>query len=127
MDVTNIFTSGSMDFKEALNWDGMKEPPIGGLLLMPGGDVKIMLGAPDKDVEDMSLEEWGQVSTLLGYLMYALGRKDWMVDYMMYERELEGMIEEGFKEIERNRVRSTLRVIDGRKPDADAEDGEVLP
>ena len=45
---------------------------------------------------------------------------------MMYERELEGMIEEGFKEMEKNRVRSTLRVIDGGKPDAEAEDGEAI-
>ena len=46
-----------------------------------------------------------------------------MLDYMMYEKELENLIEEGFKEMEKNRVRSKLRVIDGGKTDAEVEDG----
>jgi len=125
MDVTNIITSGSSDLDQNLKWSGIEQPPVGGILMMPGGDVKLLLGSPDDMVEDMDIEEWTQVSTCLGYLMYALNRKDWMIDYMRYERELEDMIQEGFKEMERNRVRSRLRVIDGGKSDAETEEGPV--
>ena len=79
-------------------------------------------GSPDELVEDMDMEEWTQISTCLGYLMYALGRKDWMVDYMMYEKEIEDMIEDGYKAMEKNRMKSKLRVIHGGKADAEAED-----
>lgn len=122
MDITNIITSGSNDLNESLNLGGIDGAPVGGILMMPGGDVKLMLGSPDELVEDMDMEEWTQISTCLGYLMYALGRKDWMVDYMMYEKEIEDMIEDGFKEMEKNRMKSKLRVIDGGKADAEAED-----
>ena len=80
MDVTTIITSGSSDLDQNLKWSGIEQPPVGGILMMPGGDVKLLLGSPDEMVEDMDLEEWTQVSTCLGYLMYALNRKDWMVD-----------------------------------------------
>ncbi len=126
MDVTNIITSGSSDLDKSLRLGGIETPPVGGILMMPGGDVKLLLGSPDETVEDISIEEWTQVSTCLGYLMYALNRKDWMVDYMMYEKELENLIEEGFKEMEQNRMRAKLRVIVGGKTDAEVEDGSNL-
>ena len=126
MDVTNIITSGSSDTDKTLKWAGIEEPPVGGILMMPGGDVKLLLGSPDDLVEDMNIEEWTQVSSCLSFLMYALNRKDWMLDYMRYESELEGLISEGFQEMERNRMRSKLRVIDGGKTDADAESGSDL-
>ena len=63
------------------------------------------------------------MSTCLTFLMYSLGRKDWMLEYMSYEKELEGIIEDGFKDIERNRVRNSLRVIVGGKTDAEEEIG----
>ena len=126
MDVTNTITSGSSDTDKTLKWAGIEEPPVGGILMMPGGDVKLLLGSPDDLVEDMNIEEWTQVSSCLSFLMYALNRKDWMLDYMRYESELEGLIEEGFQEMERNRMRSKLRVIDGGKTDADAENGSDL-
>ena len=119
MDVTNIITSGS----NGLHLGGVDEVPVGGILFMPGGDVKLMLGSPDEMVEDMDPEEWAQASTCLGYLMYALNRNDWMLDYMRYEKELESMIEEGFKEMEKNRMRSKLRVIVGGKTTAEEENG----
>lgn len=125
-DVNNIITSGSSDLDKTLRWAGIETPPVGGILMMPGGSVKLMLGSPDEAVEDMDMEEWAQASTCLGFLMYALNRKDWMVDYMMYEKELEGLIEEGFKEMEKNRMRSKLRVIVGGKTAAEVEDGGDL-
>lgn len=122
MDVTNLITSGSSDLEEKLALSGIDGTPVGGILMMPGGDVKLMLGSPDEMVEDMDMEEWTQISTCLGYLMYALGRKDWMTDYMVYEKELESLIDEGFKEMEKNRMRAKLRVIVGGKTTAEAED-----
>lgn len=126
MDVTNIITSGSSDTDKTLKWAGIEEPPVGGILMMPGGGVKLLLGSPDDLAKDMNIEEWTQVSSCLSFLMYALNRKDWMIEYMRYETELEGQIEESFQEMERNRMRSKLRVIDGGKTDADAESGSDL-
>ena len=68
MDVTNI-TSGSSDIDKTLKWGGIETPPVGGILMMPGGVVKLLLGSPDELVEDMDMEEWTNVSTCLGYLM----------------------------------------------------------
>ena len=127
MDVTdNIITSGSSDIDKTLKWGGIEVPPVGGILMMPGGDVKLLLPSPDDTAGEIDIEEWTQVSTCLSYLMYALNRKDWMIDYMQYETELEGLIEAGFQDMERNRARSKLRVIDGGKTDADAESGSDL-
>lgn len=124
MDVTNIITSGSSDIDQTLKWGGIEDPPVGGILMMPGGDVKLLLGSPDESIEDMDIEEWTQVSTCLSYLMYALGREDWMVEYMRYEKDLEGLIEQSFKEIERERMRSKLTVIKGGL-DETVSEGEV--
>lgn len=126
MDVTNIIASGSSDTDKSLKWAGIEEPPVGGILMMPGGDIKLLLPSPDDTAGEIDIEEWTQVSTCLSFLMYALNRKDWMVDFMRYESELEGLIEESFEEMERNRMRSKLRVIDGGKADTDAESGSDL-
>jgi len=122
MDVTNFITSGSYDAEDPLQWEGITTPPIGGILMMPGGDVKLLLGDPKDMPSDMNVEEWVQINTCLSYLMYALEKKDWMLEYMTYEKQLEDMITEGFKDMERNRVRSRLRVIEGGKSDSKTED-----
>ena len=95
--------------------------------MMPGGNVKLILGNPAEHPDELNLEEWSQVSSCLGYLMFALNRKDWMAEYITYEKELESMLEEGFKEMEHSRMRAHLRVIDGGKTDADAETDPEAP
>jgi len=127
MDITNFITSGSTDAAGDLKWSGLDHAPLGGILMMPGGNVKLLLGNPTDSDEELDIEEWSQVSSCLGYLMFALNKKDWMLEYVTYEKELETVLESGLQEMERSRMRAHLRVIDGGKTDADAEPASEVP
>lgn len=91
---------------------GLKSnPPLAALLLLKDGDAQVVLGDPPTDAADR--DDWETASSALAYLVYAVSREDWCAEWAQSEHQLRRQFEEGVREVEKERLRSTFRVIDG--------------
>ena len=95
-------------------------PPLAALLLLKDGDAQVVLGDPPSDPRDLS--DWETASNALSYLVYAISREDWCAEWSQSEHQLRRQFEEGIKEVERDRLRQTFRVIDGGASDGSTEE-----
>ena len=86
-------------------------PPLAALLLLKDGDAQVVLGDEPSSVVDR--EDWETASNALAYLVYAIGREDWCAEWAQSEHQLRRQFEKGIREIERDRLRNSFRVIDG--------------
>ena len=114
--VTHHFVSGS-DFA----FISPDAPPIAGMLLMKDGGAQVFLSDPPDPDDVESLELWGEACDVTEYLLYAMERSDWIIEYHNAQRDiwLQAMAEKDRKN--REALRSTLRVIQGGKSDSDPE------
>ena len=86
-------------------------PPLAALLLLKDGDAQVVLGDEPTSVVDR--DDWETASNALAYLVYAISREDWCAEWAQSEHQLRRQFEEGIREVERDRLRSSFRVIDG--------------
>ena len=91
---------------------GLKaNPPLAALLLLKDGDAQVVLG--DEPTSAVDRDDWETASNALAYLVYAISREDWCAEWAQSEHQLRRQFEEGIREVERDRLRSSFRVIDG--------------
>ena len=83
--------------------DSIKNTLVGSMHFMKSGDVGLTLH--DKD-DSVSINDKSALLITSEFLMYALGRDDWMLEFLnsMYEN---------LKDVERQSLRDKLRIIDG--------------
>ena len=101
-------TQGSFRF-DGPGLDG--NPPLAALLLLRDGDAQVVLG--DEPAGEGDHDDWETASNALAYLVYAISREDWCAEWAQSEHQLRWQFEEGIREVERDRLRSSFEVIDG--------------
>ena len=96
-------------------------PPLAALLLLKDGDAQVVLGDEPTGVVDR--DDWETASNALAYLVYAIGREDWCAEWAQAEHQLRRQFEEGIRELERDRLRNSFKVIDGGADDLGPTEG----
>ena len=96
-------------------------PPLAALLLLKDGDAQVVLG--DEPTGAVDRDDWETASNALAYLVYAIGREDWCAEWAQSEHQLRRQFEEGIRELERDRLRNSFRVIDGGADDLGPSEG----
>ena len=101
---------------------GLKaNPPLAALLLLKDGDAQVVLG--DEPINVADREDWETASNALAYLVYAVSREDWCAEWAQSEHQLRRQFEEGIREVERDRLRNSFKVIDGGANDQSTTEG----
>ena len=117
--------------------DLIDKKPLGGLYLLPEGGILPFTCAEPED--DGSLEyldtmaDWHISQEAIRFLLYALERDDWKREFSEWESTLEETLLLAKRAVERDKLRKSLRVIEGGREDNvtsggftedPAEDGE---
>ena len=128
--MTGSITPGLMD-------DLINKKPLGGVYLLPEGGILPFTCAEPEDDGSMdylnTLADWHVSQEAIRFLLYALERDDWKREFSEWESTLEETLLLAKRAVERDRLRRSLRVIDGGLEDnvtpgdfekAPTEDGE---
>lgn len=122
-EMINFLTGseGEVGLKEGLG--NLSEAHSG--LVFKGGMVRIaMAPPPDLTAPTEEVQDWSDACGLLGFVMYALDREDWMAEYVAYEEEVRDAIMDAVHEAHHKDLRKKFTVIDGGKDVAVSDEGE---
>ena len=114
-------SDGDVGLKEGLG--DLSEHHAG--IVFKGGFARIGMSppppitAPPEDVQD-----WSDACGLLGFVMYALDREDWMKEFIEYEELLRDSIVDAVEKAHYKDVRSKFTVIDGGKLNTEGGEDE---
>ena len=118
------FTTGSdgeVGLKEGLG--NLSEAHSG--LVFKGGMVRVaMAPPPDLTAPTEEVQDWSDACGLLGFVMYALDREDWMEAYVAYEEEVRDAIMDAVHEAHHKDMRKKFTVIDGGVDVVASDEGE---
>ncbi len=83
-------------------------------IVFKGGMARIAIAPPPEITEPIdTVEDWNDACGLLGFVMYALDREDWMKEFIAYEELIRDSILEAVDQERIKEARSRLRVIQG--------------
>ena len=89
-------------------------------LVFKGGMARIAMSPPPEITAPIeAVDEWNDACGLLGFVMYALDREDWMKEFVAYEELIQESIMEAVDTARINEARSRLRVIQGGQDGSD--------
>ena len=107
------FTTGSdgeVGLKEGLG--NLSEAHSG--LVFKGGMVRVaMAPPPDLTAPTEEVQDWSDACGLLGFVMYALDREDWMAEFIDYEEAMKDAIMDAIDNHEAKEMRNKLTLIKG--------------
>ena len=87
--------------------------PLGGVYLMREGEIVPFVSPEPEDALD--LEDWYLSQSAIRFMLYALERDDWKYEFSEWESTLEETIQATKKAVETERIRKSLKVIQGGK------------
>ena len=95
-------------------------------IVFKGGLARIAISPPPELTEPMdTVEDWNDACGLLGFVMYALDREDWMKEFIAYEELIRDSIMEAVDKERVQEARSKLQVIQGGlSSEESADEGE---
>lgn len=97
---------------EVLGLDG--QAPMAGLLLYPCGNLRTVLASPvSGSRDDEEAQDYREAVNILTFLLYALERTDWYVEFDDHERKLASKFQAEVEALEKAQRRSHLTLIEG--------------
>jgi len=90
---------------------GMGVAPLGGIMLLPGGDINIAL--TNFPVDPADEEEWSQAADMVAFLTHCLSRHDWWDEWIYHEEKDREEVFNELEKIDREIMRSKLTVLKG--------------
>ena len=92
-------------------------------IVFKGGMARIAMSPPPELTAPIDeVQDWSDACGLLGFVMYALDREDWMSEFIEYENMVRDSIMTAVDKAHLQEVRSKFTVIEGGKQDI--EDGK---
>lgn len=95
----------------------MENKPLAGVYLLPKGEVLPFTSAEPEDDGSMEhldrMADWFVSQDAIRFLLYALERDDWKREFSEWEATLEETLLIAKRAVERDKLRKSLRVIDG--------------
>ena len=83
-------------------------------LVFKGGMARVAMAPPPPLTADPEeVQDWSDATGLLGFVMYALDREDWMAEYIEFEVAMNDAIMEAIDKAHYKDMRSKFRVIEG--------------
>ena len=95
-------------------------------IVFKGGLARIAISPPPELTEPMeAVEDWNDACGLLGFVMYALDREDWMAEFIAYEQLIRDSILDAVDKERIQETKASFKVIQGGKVSEDsADEGE---
>ena len=95
--------------------------PLAAIFLLPEGKINMALTpCPAQGPEE--LDEWAQAADLVAYIMHAVSREDWWSEWSTEEEQRRDEVMDALDQLDRERVRQSLRVIPGGLDEQEDED-----
>ena len=119
-DSMTLTMSGSDTVEDTL-LRAMEAPPLAAIFLLPEGKINMALTpCPGESPEE--LDEWAQAADLVAFLMHAVSRDDWWTEWSAEEEQRRDKVMDALDQLDRERVRQSLRVIPGGLDEQEDED-----